>query len=179
MEMTEAGLTPEQRTKVRKQLLMGNSLISEIKQTKVAAGKSKQRKRILSNMVSGSILKKYKGLQWLSEKTGLNTNKMVGNLKKWFDAEKRTRNRNQEQYKEKVHIFLERDDNSRCQPGKADAKKVDDGVKLQTRVLTDGLSNLHDKFLSENPGLKLLVSFLKSTQPTVDELENGLPVERK
>lgn len=42
-EMMEAGLTPEQRTKVRKQLLMGNALLSEINQTKVAAGKSKQK----------------------------------------------------------------------------------------------------------------------------------------
>ena len=72
----EAGLTPDQRTKVRKQLLMGNALLSEINQTKVAAGKSKQKKRILSNIVSGNILKKYRGLKWLSEKTGLNRNKM-------------------------------------------------------------------------------------------------------
>ena len=42
-EMMEAGLTPEQRTKVRKQLLMENALLSEIIQTKVAAGKSKQK----------------------------------------------------------------------------------------------------------------------------------------
>ena len=73
--MMEAGLNPEQRTKIRKQLLMGNALISEINQTKVA-GKSKQKKRILSNIVSGNILKKYRGLRWLSEKTGLNRNKM-------------------------------------------------------------------------------------------------------
>lgn len=138
-EMMEAGLTPEQRTKVRKQLLMGNSLLSEINQTKVAAGKSKQKKRILSNIVSGNILKKYRGLKWLSEKTGLNRNKMGGNLKKWFDARKRKRSKIQEQYKETIQIFLERDDNSRCQLRKADAKKNNDGVKVQTRVLTDYL----------------------------------------
>ena len=85
----------------------------------------------------------------------MNRNKMGGNLKKWFDARKRKRNKNQEQYKGTIKIFLERDDNNRCQPGKADAKKNNDGVKEQTRVLTDYLSNLHDKFLSENPGLKL------------------------
>lgn len=85
----------------------------------------------------------------------MNRNKMGGNLKKWFDARKRKRNKNQEQYKETIQIFLERDDNSLCQPGKADAKKNNDGVKVQTRLLTDYLSNLHDKFLSENPGLKL------------------------
>ena len=149
---------------------------------------------------------------------------MGGNLKKWFDARKRKRNKNQEQYEGTIQIFLERDDNSRYQPGKADAKKNNDGVKVQTRVLTDYLSHLHDKFLSENPGLKLscatfcrlrprhilltsLISgssclctehqnmtlklrslrregvtvplnpetFLKSTQPTVDGLENDLP----
>lgn len=47
--------------------------------------------------------------------------------------------KNQEQYKETIQIFLERDDNSRCQPRKADAKKKNDGVKVQTRVLTDYL----------------------------------------
>ena len=46
-EMMEAGLTPEQRTKVRKQLLMGNSLLSESCSREIKTKK----KRILSNVL--------------------------------------------------------------------------------------------------------------------------------
>jgi hypothetical protein len=57
--------------------------------------------------------------------------------------------------------FMERDDNSRANPGKADKLKTERST-YQTRTLNDYLKNLHHKFLSENPGTKLsLASFCR------------------
>ena len=57
--------------------------------------------------------------------------------------------------------FMERDDNSRANPGKVDTLKTDRST-YQTRTLNDYLRNLHQKFLSENPGTKLsLASFCR------------------
>lgn len=58
-------------------------------------------------------------------------------------------------YEKEVHDFLERDDNSRCMPGKADVKKSAENMKRQTRILTDYLANLHMKFIAECPTIKL------------------------
>ncbi|WAR16405.1 hypothetical protein MAR_030999 [Mya arenaria] len=67
--------------------------------------------------------------------------------------------------KSQVIEFLSRDDNSRSQPGKADAKKTESGEKQQTRVLTDYVGNLYDKFLSENPGTKLSKTTFQRLRP--------------
>lgn len=53
---------------------------------------------------------------------------------------------------------MKRDDVSVGMPGKSDCKKVNAGnksEKLQTRVLTDYLSNLYEKFISENADIKV------------------------
>ena len=67
--------------------------------------------------------------------------------------------------------FFERDDNSRNQPGKADAVKCKGDVK-QTRVLTDYLNNLHLhlKFLSENPDCKVSFSTFCRIRPKYIQL---------
>ena len=60
---------------------------------------------------------------------------------------------------------MERDDNGRQLPGKADKVKTGVHESTQTRVLTDYLSNLHAKFVSENPTVKLsLASFQPENQ---------------
>lgn len=50
---------------------------------------------------------------------------------------------------------MERDDNSRNMPGKADCVKSKDGERNQKRILTDYLSTLYQTFLSEHPRIKL------------------------
>lgn len=60
--------------------------------------------------------------------------------------------------------FMERDDNNACLPGKADCLKTDSGMH-QKRVLNDLLSNLHLKFRSENPDIKINVSTFGSYRP--------------
>ena len=64
--------------------------------------------------------------------------------------------------KSAVLSFFKRDDNSRAMPGKNDAKKVATSVKKQKRILNDYLKNLHLKFLSEEPNMKIsLASFCR------------------
>jgi hypothetical protein len=46
--------------------------------------------------------------------------------------------------------FLHRDDNSRMQTGMADCTKTSNGDVIHTKVLTDYLFNLFQKFQSEN-----------------------------
>lgn len=67
-----------------------------------------------------------------------------------------------ESKKEQVKVFLERDQNSHMMPGKNDSKKSE-GVKVQKRVLSDYLYNLHNKFLPENPREKIS-SYVLQTQ---------------
>lgn len=99
-----AGLTPEQKRKIRKKLLMTNALGSEIKQAHQEAGKIKHKKRILTRIASGKILKKYRGLTWLNNRKGLSRNKMGGNLKKWFKKKKK-RQPVQEHFRKDVCAF--------------------------------------------------------------------------
>ena len=58
-------------------------------------------------------------------------------------------------HRKKVIEFMERDDNSRNMPGKADCVKSIAGERSQKRILTDYLSTLYQKLVSENPGMKL------------------------
>lgn len=67
--------------------------------------------------------------------------------------------------KTKVLDFLERDDVSRMMPGKQDVMASTNGSKQQTRILCDYLQNVHDKFLSENPDIKMSFSYLCKLRP--------------
>lgn len=59
---------------------------------------------------------------------------------------------------------LEREDNSTTLPGKKYFKKSDGKIK-QKRILTDYLHNLHEKFLLENPALKVSQSVFYKMKP--------------
>ena len=95
-------------------------------------------------------------------KTGRNK---VGKVEtKCISFLKQKRVREVRRYRDAVVTFMERDDNSRMLPGKADKVKTGVHESTQTRVLTDYLSNLHTKFLSENPNCETFVSFLSENQ---------------
>lgn len=64
-----------------------------------------------------------------------------------------------------VHEFLQREDNCRIQPGKSDSKKDENGDKRQTAILIDYMSNLHAKYLSENPETKVSVASFCRMRP--------------
>ncbi|KAH3865939.1 hypothetical protein DPMN_028986 [Dreissena polymorpha] len=61
-----------------------------------------------------------------------------------------------------IESFFERDDVSRCMPGKQDVTQSNDEQKKQTRILTDYLSNLHEIVCAETEGIKCsLAQFCK------------------
>ncbi|WAR03915.1 hypothetical protein MAR_010473 [Mya arenaria] len=68
-EMKDAKLDKFQREKLKKSLLFGHVLAKEIKETKKATSMSKL--KALHRVVSGKIVKKYKIIKHLSDKTGL------------------------------------------------------------------------------------------------------------
>jgi len=66
----------------------------------------------------------------------------------------------------KVLDFYNRDDVSTALPGKRDAKKNKNRrILVQKRVLNDYLSNLHDKFITENVGVKCLFATFARMRP--------------
>lgn len=78
---------------------------------------------------------------------------------KVIEARKRRVSASYAQLKDNVKLFMEREDNSRQMPGKADAIKVDDRKeKMQKFVLNDYLHNLHMKYIAENPEVKICLA---------------------
>lgn len=155
--MKEANLTKNQRNNSRKQLLLGNVEVREIQETKKKTLASK--KSSLYRIISGQIVK--------STDASLGSDKLPDfvdiNLLQWIPDTFKIEEKQLTALQKKIIGFLEREDNSRCQPKKKDAKKIDKGEKVQSFVLTDYLSNLYRKFISENPEVKIsMASFCRS-----------------
>lgn len=156
-------LTREQSTSVRKELVFANAICDEIRS---AAHKAPVKaKKILQNLVAGNVLKKYRLLQKFGEKTGMSRNKLSKVRSKSVNIGSLTRIRETTKMRQKVIEFLERDENSRNMPGKGDFTKSETGEKKQTRVLTDYLSSLYHKFMSENPDAKLSFTSFTRIRP--------------
>jgi len=117
--MKEAKLTRKQSQKVRKHLIPGSAVIEEIKTAhQEIKGKRKGQIFTLSSIVSGKIIKKYRGKKWLSSQTGI-ARKNLGSLKRSKFESVRVHNRKiaQKVYSKEVNDFLERDDNPGNDPG--------------------------------------------------------------
>ncbi|XP_060604512.1 uncharacterized protein LOC132757278 [Ruditapes philippinarum] len=161
--LKDVNLTQEQRKRVHKELVFANAVCDEIK---VAAHKAPVKaKRILQNLVAGNLLKKYKLLKRFGEKTNTSRNKLSKVKCKSVSIENLNRRREIAKSREKVIEFLERDENSRAMPGKCDYVRSENGEKYQTRVLTDYLSTLYHKFMSENPSIKLSFTSFTRIRP--------------
>lgn len=94
--------------------------------------------------------KKYKCSNMLSKALSINRKRLIKSLSKRIRKPRQRRllaMRNL--LREKVESFLERDDISRCMPGKHDSIKVGN-EKRQTRILNDYIRNVHEKFIIEN-----------------------------
>jgi hypothetical protein len=123
--LTDANLTPEQREKVRKPLLLGNVLVDEIKETNSKTQRSKT--AAIYNIISGKIMKKYRCAANMNKKTGLCRHRLANTKSKFHQIGTKTRMSKQKQIQENVVQFLEREDNSRTQPGKKDSIKTGAG----------------------------------------------------
>lgn len=165
-QINSARLDKHQANTVRKHLLLSNVVMDEVRSAKEQNNPG--RAKILHNVVAGAIVRKYRCANLLSKWTGLSRNKLnaAGKSKsKTLLCSKQQRMREVMKFKNSVINFLSRDDNSRNMPGKADKVKTGLGQSAQKRVLTDYMSNLHKKYLSENPTIKLSLASFQRIRP--------------
>ncbi|KAH3870508.1 hypothetical protein DPMN_033696 [Dreissena polymorpha] len=117
--MEAANLTAEQKAKLRRPILLGNVLVSEIKASKKNTPRDKR--AAIYNIVAGRIAKKYRTIKYLSMKTGLGRNQLGRVNSKVHQIGIKKRRSKLEKNREHVINFMKREDNSRTQPGKSDA----------------------------------------------------------
>ncbi|KAK6191214.1 hypothetical protein SNE40_002952 [Patella caerulea] len=162
-QIRKAGLTKLQGDKVRRQLLLGNALVEELKISKEST--SHVQRGNLHKTIAGKIMKRYRCIRMLSQATGMSRNKLLKVSSKLMICNKHQRFRETRLYRARVIEFLERYDNSRVLPGKSNSVKHD-GTRHTTRVLTDYLASLHQKFLDESSGdIKLLLASFCRIRP--------------
>ena len=161
-QMQEANIDHDQAAKIRRQLLLGHVVMDEVKEAK--KGTKKKKTRLMSNVIAGKIVKKYRCASLLSKNTGFDRRTLGKAYSKNLDKLGAVRQRDVRKFREEVIAFLERDDNSRAMPGKADKIKTAEG-DVQQRVLTDYMSTLHQKFLAENASVTLSLSTFQRIRP--------------
>ncbi|CAH1269194.1 Hypp4123 [Branchiostoma lanceolatum] len=111
--------------------------------------------------MAGKVSTKYRMLASLRKETGIGRRVLRGAKTKSMKEKRRKLSKRREKLKDSIIAFLGREDNARMMPGKRDtAKKGKETV--QRRILTDYMKNLHKKYWSENPGVKVsLASFCR------------------
>ena len=97
-----------------------------------------------------NVLKKYRCIAIAKRTFGKSWRKRLGIEESGRSTRRNSRNK---LVKEKVALFLEREDNSTMMAGKKDCSSGKN--KIQKRVLNDYLHNLHRKFCLENPNVKI------------------------
>ena len=160
-QISRTGVSPRHVPIVlRKQLLLGNVLVKELG---LAVKSNKNGTQVIRNVAAGKICKKYRCANALGKGIKINRRKITETLDKSIAIKKRRRSDGvSNRVKSDVLSYLGHDDNSRQMPVKNDAKKVETGVKKQKRILNDYLKNLHLKFLSEEPDIRIsLASFCR------------------
>ena len=158
--LTESGIKPDDVPEIRKKLVFGECLSSEIREAKAAQKVNET--EIVHKTVSGRIIKKYRMRSALQNSTGLNRKKQyVGKSVSRYQRSRMSQYR--KRVTDSITQFLERDDNSRMLPGKHHAVKSGK-VKVQKRVLNDYMYNLHLKYLAESP-MKISRTCFYNTRP--------------
>jgi hypothetical protein len=79
----------------------------------------------LEALVNGKILKKYRGMKYISNETKLNRHRLAKEL---TPSRRQRLVDHQGRMRKLVRDFLSRDDNSRILPNKYDVKKNPDGI---------------------------------------------------
>ena len=149
---------------IRKTLTFHHAVLVQIK-TKYKATKERRLKAAYCHLLSGTILNKYKLRRYAEHVLGMSsfrpwhtkcTSSHVMQTKSYQSLRKRIT--------QPVRDFFVRDDNSRIVAGIKDTITLKK-VKKQKRFLTDTLSNLHAKYLSENPKSLLSYSLFCKMRP--------------
>lgn len=163
-DLRSAGIPPSKPNArlLKKKLEFQYTVLDQVKQNfRRDLSKSKQHSQL--RIFCGNLIRKYRLEARLSSNLGI-PRKRVINALKTNDNRRRRLPEKRINIVNKVLTFLQRDDNSTCLPGKADAVKVT-GVKQQKRVLNDYLYNLHLKFLSENKDINISLSVFNRIRP--------------
>ncbi|XP_060579551.1 uncharacterized protein LOC132736439 [Ruditapes philippinarum] len=143
-EVEKLRLTPRRRKTVQRKLL-ANVVISEVKNAKASISKKKRSQERINA---------------LSSEIGLSRKAMRKADTKVHAAVKETRKCVSKMIEKRIEEFLGREDNCRVQPGKKDVKQG-----KQTKVLTDYLKNLYEKFVAENSDLKVSLATFCRLRP--------------
>ena len=137
-------------SKVRKTLVFHHALVEELR-TVNTSSRSHRDKQILSKVLYGKILKKYKLLSVASRECGLRRRQMLRNMAKeaalCYVPRKYARFKVKDAKQLVEHFFLE-DINSRASAGKNETI-TRNKEKKQKRYLNDTVRNLHKKFCTE------------------------------
>ena len=165
-DIRESGITPTKiGSSLKKQLLFANVLTAELNET---INESNEPKSVVNRVLSGKVVKKYR-MQEQMKRTFSMSRSALKNTSKPLDPPKKSR-----LHDERVNIqstivdFLNRDDNSRVNPGKKDCVKSGDkstSNTTQTRTLNDYMYNLHSKLCAEYPKMNLSRSIFYKMRP--------------
>ncbi|MES9901650.1 MAG: hypothetical protein ABW168_03080 [Sedimenticola sp.] len=148
-EIREAGLSPRKLPRtIHDKLLFANVITDEIKDS--AKKSSHKRKKVISSIVCGRRIRKYKFTTRLSKCIGMRKS----SLKENTSPNVTKRQESHKTLRTKVVEFLERDDNSQMMPGKNDYVKSG-AAHVQKYTLNDSMLFLHLKFTAENPTIKI------------------------
>ena len=151
---------------VRKTLLFHNALIAGIMQ-KYSKLKSEKQKQIMTKSITSSILKKYRLVKVARESLNLSQRRVsdrVRDSQKVSYTRKLQKNSVVQNLKSNIEEFLCRDDNSRIKAGKK-STVTKGGIKKQRRLLSDTLQNLHAKYLTEFPDIKISYTMFSMLRP--------------
>ncbi|CAL8234590.1 unnamed protein product [Boreogadus saida] len=143
--------------------------MAELKESSNSLTNPKE-KQILLKVISGKIIKKYRLGKYAHQEFGFSQKMMRANRKRPNSLDyhrKQQSNVITNTDDLTVAQFLERDDNSRATTGKRDTKTKKQ-LKMQKRLLSDSLKNLHLKFKAENPNIKI------SCNEEISEAERSL-----
>jgi cell division septum initiation protein DivIVA len=152
--MRSCGISPRKIKPIRRKLLTYFSVMDRVRETCIAERRRKSRLHPLT-CISGKIAKKYRVLKEIRSDVGLTTYTSVPNTNKNIQRDITTRLENARNgIKRTVEEFLSREDNSTELPGKKDFTRLGH-MKVQSRILTDYMTNLHLKFSAENPSVRM------------------------
>lgn len=159
-ELRARGITPRKVPKVvLDKLVFANVVGDEIRSAWNSNGQ--KGKKVIRNIISGKGIQMYRLKRRLGLLTGIKRTSLKSSTKKCDtipSIQKRVAAR--DKLRRQIETFLERDENSRVMPGKADKTKTKDG-HVQTRVLNDNMSNLRMKFVTETTTKISLATFCR------------------
>ena len=157
----------KQKTKdLRRTLLFQNTIISQIKKKYQNMHTAKDR-QVISKVVAGKLLKKYRLLDFARKEFGFSPKLMKTNKTRATKLQYTQQiqcNKISKEVEKKIISFLERDDNSRITTGKKETV-TKSKKKMQKRFLVESMRTLHQKFKMEHPEVAVSYSEFCKRRP--------------